>query len=104
MHIIQGLGCDGIQITKAYWTILHDYGLFHTAEEEEMNRFKAAPPSSFPTSPSRLPSVISFNGVCGYARGPTLCSSGFFKPGHFTCSHTSWRTTVCSLSTTGGSL
>ncbi|KAL2132429.1 hypothetical protein VTI74DRAFT_3798 [Chaetomium olivicolor] len=43
-HIIQGLGCEGAELTNAYWTILRQRNLVHTAEEEEYRRFTAAPP------------------------------------------------------------
>ncbi len=60
-HIIQGLGCEGTELTNAYWAILRRHDLIHTAEEEEYRRFTAAPPvtaaaleSAFATSVQRL--------------------------------------------------
>lgn len=41
-HIIQGLGCEGVELTKTYWTILRRHKLVRTAEEEECRRFTAA--------------------------------------------------------------
>ncbi|KAH6633897.1 hypothetical protein B0J18DRAFT_452760 [Chaetomium sp. MPI-SDFR-AT-0129] len=43
-HIIQGLGCEGVQLTDTYWAILRRHGLVRTAEEEEHRRFTTAPP------------------------------------------------------------
>jgi hypothetical protein len=47
-HIIQGLGCEGMELTTMYWNILRRHDLIHTAEEEERLRFTAAPPAVVP--------------------------------------------------------
>jgi hypothetical protein len=43
-YIIEGLGCEAVQLTKTFWNSLREYGLIRTAEEEECRRFTAAPP------------------------------------------------------------
>lgn len=58
-HVIQGLGCEGVKLTKAYWRILRGYKLARTAEEEEQRRFLAAeaapvPQTTFAKSVNRL--------------------------------------------------
>jgi hypothetical protein len=60
-HVIQGLGCEGAELSKPYWAILRRHNLIRTAEEEEHRRFTAAPPvaaaeleSAFATSVRRL--------------------------------------------------
>ncbi|KXX81537.1 hypothetical protein MMYC01_202498 [Madurella mycetomatis] len=57
--VIQGLGCEGVELTNMYWAILRRYKLIRTAEEEERRRFTAAPlvtvsKSTFATSVYRL--------------------------------------------------
>jgi hypothetical protein len=42
-QIIQGLGCEGVGLTRRYWDILRRHGLMHTAEEVEQRRFTTAP-------------------------------------------------------------
>ncbi|CAK7215016.1 hypothetical protein SCUCBS95973_002332 [Sporothrix curviconia] len=59
MHVIQSLGCTGVQLTATYWYILRKYDLVHTAEDEELRRFTAAaeatiPDTAFATSLQRL--------------------------------------------------
>lgn len=55
------MGYEGVELTKAYWTILRRHNLLRTAEEEEQRRFMAAPvvtdiaaESSFATSVRHL--------------------------------------------------
>ncbi len=43
-HIIQGLGCEGVELKSEYWAILRRHNLIRAAEEEEYRRFTAAPP------------------------------------------------------------
>ncbi|KAK3309069.1 uncharacterized protein B0T15DRAFT_483533 [Chaetomium strumarium] len=43
-HIIQGLGCEGVQLADSYCAILRRHNLIRTAEEEEHRRFTTAPP------------------------------------------------------------
>ena len=47
-HIIHGLGCEGVELTKMYWTLLRKQNLVRTAEDEEQRRFTAAPPTDVP--------------------------------------------------------
>jgi hypothetical protein len=44
-QIIQGLGCEGVGLTRQYWDLLRRHGLVRTAEEEEQRRFTTATPT-----------------------------------------------------------
>ncbi|KAK0739910.1 hypothetical protein B0T21DRAFT_284093, partial [Apiosordaria backusii] len=44
-HVVEGLGCTPIKLSRDYWDILKYYDLLRTAEQEEQLRFSRAPVS-----------------------------------------------------------
>ncbi|KAK0738005.1 hypothetical protein B0T18DRAFT_492092 [Schizothecium vesticola] len=67
-HIIEGLGYEGVELTKTYWTILRRHNLLRTAEEEEQHRFTAAPLiTNIDAGSTFATSVRYLLRACGYA-------------------------------------